>query len=204
MDVDAEGQAARTERLRLRGPIEIGPFRIGHKFLRAVWYVVQGTIYQLPVRRFDGWRVMLLRLFGARIGRSCMIRRTARIEVPWHLRVGDRVVIGDRVIVYSLGRIVVGSDTVVSQGTHLCAGDHDIEQTDRPLRRVPISIGRQCWIAADAFVGPGVDVGDGVVLGARAAAFRDLPDWTVCVGTPAKPHRRRDRPRGPSDLDSCE
>lgn len=197
-----EEAAARETRLRVRGAVEIGPFGIGHKIRRALWYFVHGTIYQLPVRRLDCWRVTLLRLFGANIGQGCMIRRTARIEIPWHLHLGDRVVIGDRVILYSLGRIVIDSDTLVSQGAHLCAGDHDVDRWDSPLRRVPISIGRRCWIAADAFVGPGVDVGDGTILGARSAAFRDLPQWTVCVGTPAKPHRTRYLPRRASEADS--
>lgn len=137
---------------------------------------------------------MLLRLFGARIGHRCLVRRSAFIEIPWHLRIGDDVMLGDRVIVYSLAMITIGDRTVVSQGAHLCAGDHDMDRSGWILRRIPISIGSDAWIAADAFVGPGVDVGDGVVLGARAAAFRDLPDWTVCVGVPARPHRTRPRP----------
>jgi putative colanic acid biosynthesis acetyltransferase WcaF len=121
---------------------------------------------------------MLLRLFGARVGHRCLVRRTAFIEIPWHL-------------VYSLATISIGDRTIISQGAHLCAGDHDMDRPGWILRRIPISIGSDAWIAADAFVGPGVDIGCGVVLGARAAAFRDLPDWTVCVGVPAKPSRTR-------------
>jgi len=186
----------KARRLEERGTRRQGQFGWPHKARRACWYLVQATIYQLPVRRADRWRCMLLRLFGARIGRRCMVRRTAFIEIPWHLRIGDDVVLGDRVIVYSLAMITIGDGTIVSQGAHLCAGDHDMDHPDWVLRRNPISIGSNVWIAADAFVGPGVDIGDGVVLGARSAAFRDLPDWTVCLGTPARPHRTRPRPIG--------
>jgi len=173
----------------------VGPFGRRHKALRALWYVVEATLFRLPLRRTDVWRISLLRLFGASIGHRCLVRRTVQVAIPWHLELGDRVVLGDRVIVYCLGRISIGSDTIVSQGAHLCAGDHDFDHPDRPLRRVPITIGSNCWIAAEAFVGPGVEIGDGTILGARAVAVRDLPGWTVCVGVPAKPRRRRTPPR---------
>lgn len=191
---DSESAAAiiaKARRIEERGSSAEGPFGWTHKARRACWYLVQSTIYQLPLRRADGWRCMLLRLFGARVGHRCLVRRTAFIEIPWHLRIGDEVVLGDRVIVYSLATISIGDRTIISQGAHLCAGDHDMDRPGWILRRIPISIGSDAWIAADAFVGPGVDIGCGVVLGARAAAFRDLPDWTVCVGVPAKPSRTR-------------
>jgi putative colanic acid biosynthesis acetyltransferase WcaF len=80
---------------------------------------------------------------------------------------------------------------MISQGVHLCAGDHDMTDLEMPLRRIPISIGSDAWIGADAFIGPGVDVGNGAVLGARSAAFRDIPEWTVNIGIPARVHRTR-------------
>lgn len=196
--ITSDNESGLPGRLAGRGVV-VGSFNRRHKALRALWYLVEATLFRLPLRRMDVWRVSLLRLFGARIGRQCLVRRTARIEIPWHLELGDRVVLGDRVIVYCLGRVSIGSDTMVSQGAHLCAGDHDFEHPDRPLRRVPISIGSNCWIAAEAFVGPGVEIGDGTILGARAVAVRDLPSWTVCVGVPARPRRRRTPGRGEGD-----
>ncbi|MDB5512836.1 MAG: wcaF [Enterovirga sp.] len=80
---------------------------------------------------------------------------------------------------------------LVSQGAHLCAGSHDIASPDFQLVARPISVGAESWIAAEAFVGPGVTVGEGTVLGARAAAFRDLEPWTVYSGNPASPLKRR-------------
>jgi putative colanic acid biosynthesis acetyltransferase WcaF len=63
------------------------------------------------------------------------------------------------------------------------------------LLRPPITIGSDCWIAAEAFVGPGVTVGDGVILGARAVAFKDLAAWMVYLGNPAQPVAQRSRLR---------
>lgn len=165
----------------------MGHFSRKEKLGRFLWGVVQATVFRYSPRRADAWRASLLRLFGARVGRVKLLRSTVRIEVPWNVAIGDGAQIGDRVYLYSLGPITIGEHTVVSQFCHLCAGTHDYERTDFPLLRVPITIGSRCWIAAESFVGPGVTIGDGVVVGARGGVIRDLPAWRVCVGSPAKP-----------------
>ncbi len=64
-------------------------------------------------------------------------------------------------------------------------------QARLPLTAAPIAIGPHGWVAAEAFVGPGVTVGEGAVLGARAVGFRDLAPWTVYAGNPAEAVRER-------------
>jgi putative colanic acid biosynthesis acetyltransferase WcaF len=164
-----------------------GYFTRKEKIGRLLWTIVQATVFRFSPRRADAWRASLLRLFGAKVGRVSLLRGTVRIEVPWNVEIGDGAQIGDRVYLYSLGPIRIGDHTVVSQFSHLCAGTHDFERTDFPLLRVPIHIGSHCWIAAESFVGPGVTIADGVVVGARSSVVKDLPAWKVCVGAPAKP-----------------
>ena len=81
---------------------------------------------------------------------------------------------------------------MVSQYAHLCAGTHDHTRPDLPLIKSPITLEDDVWIAADAFVGPGVTVGQGTVVGARASVFKDLPPWKICIGNPAHPISDRD------------
>lgn len=164
-----------------------GYFTRREKIGRILWSIVQATLFRFSPRRSDSWRSTLLRLFGAKIGRVKLLRSTVRIEIPWNIEIGDGAQVGDRVYLYSLGRISIGEFTVISQFSHICAGTHDFERTDFPLLRTPIRIGSRCWIAAETFVGPGVTIGDGVVVGARGSVVKDLPAWTVCVGSPAKP-----------------
>jgi putative colanic acid biosynthesis acetyltransferase WcaF len=137
------------------------------------------------------WRAWLLRLFGARVAATARIRPTVTVEVPWHLTVGPEAIIGDHVDLYCLGPVSIGARTTVSQYCHLCAGTHDHTRPEFPLLRPPITIGDDAWLAADVFVGPGVTVGDGTVVGARSSVFTDLPPWKVCVGTPARPVKDR-------------
>jgi putative colanic acid biosynthesis acetyltransferase WcaF len=56
----------------------------------------------------------------------------------------------------------------------------------------PITIGEHAWIAADVFVGPGVTIGKGALVGARSSVFRNVESWTVIAGNPAKIIKKRD------------
>jgi putative colanic acid biosynthesis acetyltransferase WcaF len=76
---------------------------------------------------------------------------------------------------------------MISQYSHICAGTHDHTQPNLPLLRPPITIDDDVWIAADVFVGPGVTIAQGAVVGARSSVFKDLPAWKICVGHPARP-----------------
>jgi putative colanic acid biosynthesis acetyltransferase WcaF len=168
-----------------------GFFSRQEKRRRAIWYAVEATLFRWSFRRADRWRSFLLRCFGAKVGRRCLIRRTVRVEIPWNVTIGDDAILGEHAIIYSLGPITIGPRAMVSQFAHLCAGSHDHRTSAMMLLRVPISIGADAWVAADAFIGPGVTVGEGTIVGARSAVFADLPPWKICVGNPVRVLRDR-------------
>ena len=93
------------------------------------------------------------------VGAGVRVRETARIEIPWNLEIGNDTVVGDEAILYSLGKIRLGRKVVISQYAHLCAGTHDYTSDAMALLCPPITVGDEVWIAADAFVGPGVTIG---------------------------------------------
>lgn len=152
---------------------------------RVLWVLVSPTFRLVP-RPFWGWRRMLLRLFGAQIGRGVHIYPSVYITIPWNLTIEDQAAVGDRAALYALGPIHIGARATVSQGAHLCAGSHDISRRDRPLTRPPITVAPDAWVAADAFIGPGVTVGAGAVVGARSVVTRDVAPRTVVAGNPAR------------------
>lgn len=186
-DESADSGFSRVMNRPLPDGAQIGFFTRGEKIRRLLWSLTQCTLFRFSPRRADAWRAWLLRRFGAKVGRVKLLRSTVRIEVPWNVEIGDGAQIGDRVYLYSLGPIRIGNHTIISQFSHLCAGTHDYERSDFPLIRMPIDIGSRCWIAAECFVGPDVNIRDGVVVGARSSVVGDLPEWCVCVGSPAKP-----------------
>ncbi len=173
------------------GEIDVSWFTTKQKIVRLLWIMVQMTIFRWSFRRADNWRASLLRLFGAKIGKSPLIRTTAHIEVPWNLTMGDQSQLGEKAIIYNLAPIQIGDRTIISQYSHICGGTHDHTKSDMMLHKVPIRIGSDVWICTDVYVGPGVVIGDGVLVGARSNVYSDLPPWKVCVGSPAKPVKDR-------------
>jgi putative colanic acid biosynthesis acetyltransferase WcaF len=173
-------------------PMEGGPsFTLGNRVVRVVWRIVWLAMAAWTPPQFRGWRRFLLRIFGARIAKTADIYGSARIWLPSNLEMGEFSNLGPRADCYCMAQITFGPRATVSQGAYLCAGTHDVDDPNMQLMAKPIILGENCWIAADAFVGPGVTVGDGAVLGARAVTFRDLEPNMIYVGNPAQPTRPR-------------
>ena len=173
-------------------PMDGGPsFSFSHRAYRAAWAIAWLVLARWTPPFFNPWRCFLLRLFGARIARTARVQASVRIWYPANLEMGEQACLGPRVDCYAMAKITLGAYALASQGAHLCAGTHDIDDSDFKLRTAPIAIGSRAWIAAEAFVGPGVTIGEGAVLGARGVAFSDLEAWTVYAGNPARALRKR-------------
>lgn len=156
-----------------------------------LWWFVQATLFRWSPQFAYRFRLFLLRSFGAKIGSGAVIRPTATFTYPWKIIIGKNVWIGDHVVLYSLGDIEIGDNSVISQRSYLCTGDHDYTLADFPIRSRKITIGEQAWLATDVFIAPGVTVGDGAVIGARSSVFKDMPAYMVCMGYPCKPLKSR-------------
>lgn len=152
---------------------------------RVAWACVTPLFIFSP-RFMWAWRRMLLRAFGAKVGANAHIYPSVRIAIPWNIEIGEHAAIGDRALLYALGPIRVGDRATVSQGAHLCAGTHDLDDPARGLLKPPITIGQDAWICADVFVGPGVTIGKNAIAGARAVVMKDVSPFTTVVGNPAR------------------
>lgn len=160
-------------------------FRGRSAVITQLWWLVQSTLFALSPQVLYKWRVWLLRLFGAKIGKNVIIRPSVKITYPWKLTIGDYSWIGDNADLYTLGEIVIGDNTIISQKCYLCTGSHDYLSEDFVITQEKIVIGNSCWLATDVFVAPGIIVGDNCVVGARSSVFNNLPPNSVCVGSPA-------------------
>jgi len=165
--------------------------RTRDKVRRAIWRLTWLLLFRPSPVSFHGWRCSVLRLFGAKIGRGARPYPTARIWAPWNLVMRDFSCVADEVDCYNVAAIELGERAIVSQKSFLCTASHDYQSTSFELLVGPIIIGASAWVAADAFLGPGVRIGEGAVLGARSVAVNDIDDWIVAVGNPARPVGRR-------------
>lgn len=157
---------------------------------RALW-LFGSLLFRFSFRTMFGWRAWLLRVFGAKVGQNVHIYSSATIYMPWNLTIGDDSAIGEHAYIYNLGPIHIGARATISHKAHLCAGTHDYTLTSLPLIKAGIRIGDNAWICADAFVGPGVDVGEGAVVGARAVVIKDVGSYQVVAGHPASVIKQR-------------
>ncbi|MGW6780768.1 putative colanic acid biosynthesis acetyltransferase [Brucella pseudogrignonensis] len=176
-------------------------FTLQHRAFRLFWQVTWLLLAAWTPSFLWRWRGIILRCFGASVHKTAIVRGSARIWWPGNLIMDAHSSLGPGAICYNVAPITFSPYAIVSQGAHLCTAGHNIDRHDFPLTAAPIRLGPCAWIAAEAFVGPGVNVAEGAVLGARAVSFRDLDPWMVYAGNPAKPVRRRRQSSEPADRD---
>lgn len=160
--------------------------------IRLLWTVVWGVLVRpLPRSVGSGWKRWLLRLFGARIAPTAIVYSSAKVYYPANLTMEAYSCLASDVDCYNVAPVTIGANSIVSQGAYLCTASHDITDPLNPLITAPIVIEDQAWVAAEAFVGMGVTIGQGAVVGARAAVFKSVEPWTVVGGNPTKFLKKR-------------
>lgn len=167
------------------------PHSFRNKIGRVAWAIVWATAFRWSPRILFGWRRWLLRLFGATVGRNARISPSVQIWAPWNLTVGDEAAIAHQTDCYCVDRIVIGNHSTVSQYSFLCTASHDPSDPRMKLISAPIIIEDQAWVCAGAFVGPGLTVGEGAVVGARSVLTKNVEPWTIVAGNPARVIRQR-------------
>jgi putative colanic acid biosynthesis acetyltransferase WcaF len=171
----------------------IGPsFSMRNRVRRQIWSLVWAALFRPSPRVWYAWRNLLLRIFGAQLGKGVHFNPSVQVWAPWNMEVDDYVGVGQDVILYSMAKIVLEHHAVISQGSHLCTGSHDYNSPNFQLVARPIRIGCRAWLCADSFVGPGAEIAEGCVVGARTVVVNPIRDpWTVWVGSPARVVGRR-------------
>ncbi len=127
-----------------------------------------------------------MKLFGAKLHSTSKIKSSVKIWAPWNLIMEEFSSLSDNVDCYSVDKIFIGKNSVVSQYCFLCTASHDINKKNLPLTTSPITIKNAVWVAADSYIGPGVVLDEGVVVGARSSVYKSVKSWQVIGGNPAK------------------
>ena len=160
---------------------------------RIVWSIVNKTLFRLLITPYlKEVRNALLRMFGAKVAKGIMIYPSVDIWYPWKLEIGRYSCIGPKVNLYNKDSIIIGDNVVISQESFLCTASHDYNKASHDLITKPIIIHDRVWVASQAFVGMGVTLGEGAVVGARSAVFMDVEPWTVVGGNPATSIKKRE------------
>lgn len=167
-------------------------YTFSDRLRRFIWNVARVVLFRpfaLPL--FHSYRNWILRLWGAKIDRGSIVHASSVVWAPWNLELGERSCLGPHTIIYNPGKIRLGRKAVVSQYAYLCTATHDYTSPSHILYWRDITIDDYAWIAARAFVGPGVHVREWSIVGACAVLCKDTEAWGIYAGNPARLVKKR-------------
>lgn len=160
------------------------------KCKRVVWNIAAAFLFRPFITPlFRKWRIALLRMFGAKVEWDANVYASVKIWAPWMLQMGHRACLGPEVICYNQDWVVLEDEAVVSQYSYLCTAGHDVNMmntADKSLITAPIILKSKSWIGARSFIGMGVEIGEGTVVGATASVYKSVEPWSVVGGNPCK------------------
>jgi putative colanic acid biosynthesis acetyltransferase WcaF len=188
-------------------PVKLGEYRNewyrpgASAFARAAWFFLGLPLLRSAWLPSSAVRVWLLRRFGARVGRGCVIKPGVRVKYPWRLRMGDYCWLGEDCWIDNLAPVGLGDNVCISQGAYLCTGNHRWDDPRFALIVQPIRLGSGAWAGAKSVLCPGVSVGRCGIVCAGAVAMRTVPAYEIHGGNPARFLRIR---RFPSSTPSLE
>jgi putative colanic acid biosynthesis acetyltransferase WcaF len=166
------------------------PWTLQRRVLLLLWELAWALLCRWTPKPCNGWRLFVLRCFGAEIQGRPFVHQRARIQIPWNLTMHDKSCLGDRANAYSLARIKISERATVAQEAYLCTGTHDFSLPHIPLQTGEIMVGADAFIGARAFILPGVTVGCRSVVGACSVVSRDVESDIIVAGNPATLVRR--------------
>ncbi len=160
-------------------------------FVRMLWLLTSSLFVQCNWHPVSFLRVLLLRLFGAKIGKGVMIKPGVQVKYPWLLTVGNYTWIGEHVWIDNLTKVEIGNHVCISQGAYLLTGNHDYKKTTFDLMVKGIVLEDGVWIGAKGIVCPGIRCCSHSVLAAGSVATKDLSAYMIYSGNPAMPLKER-------------
>jgi putative colanic acid biosynthesis acetyltransferase WcaF len=162
------------------------PHPLSNKIARVFWGICCSLLYRPSPRTAHRFRVLLLRLFGADVDWTARPYSKCKIWLPKNLKMAAYSCMADDVDCYNVAPISIGPFATVSQYAYLCSASHDTNTLEFTLFSKPIHIESHAWVAARSYIGPGVTVRAGAVVGANACAYKDVAAWTIVGGNPAR------------------
>ena len=167
-------------------------FNKGAGFLKiALWYFVNALFVRPSFIPFMGFKVFILRLFGAKIGKGICLKPCVLIKFPWNLVIGDDCWIGEKVWIDNLDKVTIGNNVCISQDAMLLTGNHDYTISSMPYRNGPIVIEDGSWVGAKSIVCSGVTVHENAILTVGSIATKDMEANGIYQGVPTKKIRER-------------
>jgi putative colanic acid biosynthesis acetyltransferase WcaF len=170
---------------------DVGDYKAGPRLKVFMWYFINYYIFNSAFPWPYKVKHVLLRLFGAKVGKGLVIKTKVRIKNPWRLTIGDNCWIGESVWIDNLEEVSVGSNVSISQGAMLLTGNHDYTISSFPYRLGKIVLEDGVWVGAQSVVCPGITCKSHAILTVNSVATKNLEAWSIYAGNPATFIRQR-------------
>jgi putative colanic acid biosynthesis acetyltransferase WcaF len=164
----------------------------GNALKRILWYYFNALFFKTSIIPSSAFKVFLLNLFGAKVGKNVTIKPCVNIKYPWNLHIGNESWIGENVWIDSLVLIHIGAHVCLSQGAVLLTGSHNYKKTSFDLITKGIILEDGVWICAGAMVTQGITAASHAVLTSGSIATKNMEGYSIYQGNPAVKVRERD------------
>jgi putative colanic acid biosynthesis acetyltransferase WcaF len=169
-----------------------GNFIVGAGIIKQLlWYITNILFFMNPLNPISKIKVILLRMFGAKVGKGVNIKPNVNIKFPWKLEIGDYTWIGEKSWIDNLDNVKIGSNCCISQGAMLLCGNHNFKTPGFDLMVKPIVLEDGAWVGAHAVVAPGITCGSHSVLAVNSVATQNLEPYSIYQGNPATKVKER-------------
>lgn len=178
----------------LYNPIQTNTTSKLQKINNILWLFINKTIFRITPQYFSifrKFRVLCLKIFGAKIEWDVSIHPTAIIEYPWNITIKNKSSIGAKCWIYAMAPIIINKFSCIGNEVKILTGTHDINSTTFDLITKPVSIGEGCWVSTAATILPGINIGNYCVIGTNSVVTKDTNDYDVYCGNPAKFIKKR-------------
>ncbi|MEO9894554.1 WcaF family extracellular polysaccharide biosynthesis acetyltransferase [Aurantibacter sp.] len=150
------------------------------RWKEGLWYLIKVVLFRSALPYPSKIKVILLRAFGAKVGKRTVIKPNINIHFPWKLDIGNNVWIGEEVFILNFEKVTIGDNVCISQRAFLCGGNHNYKSPGMDYRNGPITLEDGCWVGASCFVGPNVTIGVDTVVVAGSIVTSDVQPNLVC------------------------
>lgn len=158
---------------------------------RTFWYFTNHLIFNHGLLPINPLKVVILRFFGAKVGKGVHIKPSVNIKYPWLLEIGDYVWIGEKVWIDNLTLVKISNNVAVSQGAMLLTGNHDYSVSTFDLKVGEIILEEGVWIGAKSIVCPGILCASHSILAVNSVATKNLESYGIYQGNPAVKIKQR-------------
>ena len=141
--------------------------------------------FNLALPLTDEYFSLMKELFYNQIGENRVVNNQLTVVLPKNVTIGSGVTVMNGALMMAAGGITIEDNVMIAANVQLISNNHD--PYDRQILTCkPVLIKYGAWVGAGATILPGVTVGKYAIIGANSVVNKDIPDYAVAVGSPAK------------------